>query len=113
MEAKKIRFDCKNMAKCGLTSLSRCKTNTAGLEECATCTLVNKASRRWKMIDRKPHKKCKNCGKFLPVEKFYPRSIKKPNGVVYKTLDPVCKMCRSVMRMEKIKEEMIRQPNTL
>jgi hypothetical protein len=39
--------------------------------------------------------------------------IKKPNGVVYHTIEPVCKMCRSVMRLEKIKEEMKRQPITL
>ena len=110
---KKIRSDCKYMAKCGLTSFSRCRANTAGLKECETCTLVNRASRRWKMIDRKPHKKCKHCGRFLPVDKFYPRSIKKPNGVVYRTIEPVCKICRSRMRIDKIKEEIKRQPNTL
>ena len=65
------------------------------------------------MIDRKPHKKCKHCGRFLPVDKFYPRSIKKSNGVVYRTIEPVCKICRSRMRIDKIKEEIKRQPNTL
>lgn len=102
MEVKKIRFDCKRMAKCGLTSFSRCRAGTSGLKDCETCDLVNKSSKRWKMIDRKPHKKCKRCGKFLPVDKFYPRKIQKPNGVVYDTREVVCKMCRSEMYKEKL-----------
>ena len=54
------------------------------------------------MIDRKPHKKCKRCGRFLPADKFYPRKIKKPNGVVYDTREVVCKMCRSELYKEKL-----------
>lgn len=104
MEVKKIRFDCKRMAKCGLTSYSRCIAGTTGFKECDTCNLVNRASKRWKMIDRKPHKKCKRCEKFLPIEKFYPRKIKKPNGKVYDTYEAVCKMCRSKRRYESLKK---------
>lgn len=102
MSENKIRVDCKRMAKCGLTSYSRCKAGTSGLKECESCDLVNKVSKRWKMIDRKPHKRCKRCGKFLPIEKFYPRKIKKPNGVVYDTLEVVCKMCRSELYKESL-----------
>lgn len=112
MGIKKIRYDCKILAKCGLTSHSRCRANTAYLKECETCTLVNKASKRWKMIDRKPYKKCKNCGEFKSVESFYPRRIRKPNGVVYETTEPVCKVCRSVMRIRKIKEDMKKNGKT-
>ena len=92
---KKIKSTCKHMAKCGLTSLSRCKLNNAGLPECEGCKLVSRANDRWKMIDRKPHKKCRKCGEFLPLDKFYPKKIKKPDGVIYETTEGVCKMCRS------------------
>lgn len=49
---RKIKSTCKHMAKCGLTSLSRCKLRKAGLPECEGCKLVSRASDRWKMIDR-------------------------------------------------------------
>ena len=104
MEGKrKIRFDCAKMAKCGLTSLSRCKLRKAGLEECKTCKLVSRVTDRWKIIDMKPHKKCGHCGKFLPLTKFYSRKIIKPNGVVYNAYQGICKMCRSKIRYERIK----------
>ena len=45
------------LAKCGLTTLSKCKTRKANLKECEGCKLVTRVSDRWKMIDRKPHKK--------------------------------------------------------
>lgn len=98
---KKIRFDCKYMAKCGLTSFSRCRANTAGLKECETCTLVNRASRRWKMIDRKPHKKCRCCGVFLPLDMYYPKRIKKPEGTIYEATEGICKKCRRKDYMKK------------
>lgn len=82
-------------AKCGLTTWSRCRTRNAHLQECETCTLVKRIADNWKMIDRKPHRKCKRCGRFLTLDKFYPKKIKKPDGKVYETTESVCKMCRS------------------
>lgn len=82
-------------AKCGLTTLSRCRTKNAHLKECETCTLVKRVSDRWRMIDRKPHKKCNRCGRFLALDKFYPKKVHSPNGKTYETVECVCKMCRS------------------
>ena len=66
------------MAKCGLTTLSKCRTRKANLPECDGCKFVLRRFDRWKMIDKKPHKKCLSCGKFLPVNKFYVKKVKKP-----------------------------------
>lgn len=103
MSGRKLRRDAK-LAKCGLTSLSRCRTDKAGLDECKTCKLVHRMKDRWKMIDRHPHRKCNRCGAFLPLSKFYPKKIRKPNGVVYESVECVCKMCRSIVEKEKYLE---------
>lgn len=99
---QKLRSTCRKMAKCGLTSLHRCKTRRAGLDECNGCNLVARVNERWKMIDRKPHRKCRRCGRFLPLDKFYPKKIKKKDGTVFETTETVCKVCRSEMYYEKV-----------
>ena len=98
---RKVNRNCKRMAKCGLTSLYRCQKRRTGMEKCKTCKLVVRVDDRWKMIDRKPHRKCRRCGKFLPLDKFYPKKIKKKDGTVYETTETVCKVCRSEMYYEK------------
>ena len=94
------------MAKCGLTTLSKCKTRKANLKECEGCKLVTRVSDRWKMIDHKPHKKCRKCGVLLPLNMYYPKSIKKPDGTIYEATDGICKMCRSREYFEKKKERL-------
>ena len=94
---RKIKSTCKHMAKCGLTSLSRCKLRKAGLPECEGCKLVTRASDRWKMIDRKPYKRCSRCGEFVSVDDFYVRKVKK-NGKLYEYGMSECKKCVSGIR---------------
>lgn len=96
--ARKKESECKK-AKCGLTTLSKCKKSNANLKECEGCKLVRRLSDRWKMIDRKPHKKCSGCGAFLPLGMYHRRTIRKPNGEEYEITQSLCKMCRS--RMDK------------
>lgn len=107
MSGRKLRREAK-LAKCGLTSLSRCRTDKAGLDECKTCNLVSRMKDKWKMINKKPHRKCNRCGTFLPLEKFYPKKIRKPNGVVYESVECVCKMCRSEVEKEKYLERKLK-----
>lgn len=102
---RKVRSDCMYMAKCGLTTLSRCKKQTADLKECDGCKLVTRVSDRWKMIDRKPHKMCRCCGEWLSLDKFYGKRVKKPDGRIYEATEGICKMCRSRIYIEKRKEE--------
>lgn len=102
---RKIKSTCKHMAKCGLTSLSRCKLRKAGLPECEGCKLVTRASDRWKMIDRKPYRKCRRCGEFRPLSMFYPKKIKKPDGRIYETNESMCKLCRSEKYLKERKEK--------
>lgn len=66
----------------------------AGFEECASSTLVRRVS-EWKMIERKPHKKCRNCGKFLPLTMYYKKVRVLANGTVYEGQESTCKICRS------------------
>lgn len=92
-ERKKLRVDCVQMSKCGLTSRSRCLKRKARLKECEDCKLVRRIYTKWKMIDRKPHKKCNGCGEYLPLDKFYMRKVKR-NGKVYEYPESKCRMCR-------------------
>ena len=93
------------LAKCGLTTLSKCRTQNANLPECETCSFVTRRASLWKMIDQKPHKKCCRCGEFLPLFRFSPKVIKKPNGKVYETYESMCRMCKSEYWKEKLKAE--------
>ena len=93
------------LAKCGLTTLSKCRTQKANLPECETCSFVTRRASLWKMIDQKPHKKCCRCGEFLPLFRFSPKVIKKPNGKVYETYESMCRMCKSEYWKEKLKAE--------
>jgi hypothetical protein len=94
------------MAKCGLTTLSKCKTRKAKLKECEGCKLVTRVSDRWKMIDRKPHKKCRCCGVFLQLDMYYQKRIKKPDGTIYEATEGICKKCRSREYLKKKLEKL-------
>lgn len=93
------------MAACGKTSWSRCRLRTAELEECKGCTLVNRISDNWKMIDHKPHKKCKVCGEFLPLWKFYKTTKVLKSGRESEVYSVSCKMCISAERLRKKEEQ--------
>lgn len=93
------------MAKCGLTTLSKCRTQKGNLPECETCSFVTRRASLWKMIDQKPHKKCCRCGEFLPLFRFSPKVIKKPNGKVYETYESMCRLCKSEYGKERVKAE--------
>jgi hypothetical protein len=101
---KKLRSDCKKMAKCGLTSFWKCRQQIAGLVECKSCSLVVRIYSRWKMVDRKPQKKCSRCGKFLPLDEYYMRHVKK-DGKVYEYEMSECKMCVSEIRKEQYRKK--------
>lgn len=73
----------------------------AGFDDCHTCELVRRYRDKWKMIDRKPHKKCNCCGEFLPLGRFYKRNVKKPGGIVYECTGGTCKMCLSEKRKKR------------
>lgn len=90
---RRIRSDCKRVAPCGKTSLTRCKTRTAGMEECIGCKLVNRMSDHWRMVDRVPERKCCICGKWLPMHCFYPRTVIR-NGRKYEGYEGRCKLCK-------------------
>ena len=65
-----------------------------------------RVNEQWKMIDRKPYRKCRRCGNFLTLDKYYPKKVKKKDGKVYDTTESVCKMCRSKDYMKKKKERL-------
>ena len=96
-----IKTENVKMAKCGLTTLSKCRTRKANLPECDGCKFVLRRFDRWKMIDKKPYKKCLSCGKFLPVNKYYVKKIKKPDGTYYESTGSRCKMCISDEKRKK------------
>lgn len=102
MSERKIRVDCKRMAPCGKTSMSRCRKMKDELPECKECSFVRKLSRLWKMENRKPMKKCCRCGRWLQLSAYYERSVI-INGKRYEGYHSgACKMCVSDRRHEKI-----------
>ena len=97
---RKIRSDTKQMAKCGLTSRSRCVYRKANLEECKTCTLVKRWTDKWKMVDRKPVRQCCKCKEFKPLGAFYPKKVVHGDKV-YACLECICKECRHQQYVER------------
>lgn len=100
MSDRKIRSDCMRMAPCGRTSKSRCLRNME-LPECAGCTLISRMYSRWRMVDRKPMIVCSRCGRTLPVEDFYRKTVRRGDKV-YETYEYMCRKCRSEWRYEKL-----------
>lgn len=97
---RKIREGCR-MSACGKTSWSRCRLKMEELEECQGCKLVNRKSDRWKMIDHKPHKRCKACGEFLPLWRFYKKTYVLKSGQESDVYSASCKLCLSAERIRK------------
>lgn len=93
MSGRRIRSDCSRMAPCGKTSLTRCRKHSAGLEDCAECTLVNRLSSHWRIVNRMPERKCTVCGQWLPIHCFYPRTVIR-NGRKYEGYEGRCKLCK-------------------
>ena len=90
--------------------MTRCRRHNAGLEDCQNCTLVNKMSNHWKMVDRVPQRKCTICGQWLPLHCFYPRSVIR-NGRRYEGYEGRCKLCKVETRNRsviEVRQEMIK-----
>ena len=102
VEQRKIRKDNKRLSACGRTSLARCIRKTAGFVECKGCTLVYHRSSIWTVINGKLCKKCSRCGKFLPVNKYHNCTKHLKTGPK-QSIVPMCKMCISEIRYERIK----------
>lgn len=103
---RKIKCTCTHMAKCGLTSFSRCKNQNAGLPECIGCELVTRRVSRLKVINGRIYSQCRCCGELRPLSMFYPKKYKKPGGRVYETHETMCKICRSKEYYRKRKMEL-------
>lgn len=91
---RRIRSDCKRMAPCGKTSMTRCRKHIAGLEDCVSCERVNKLSNHWRMVNRVVERKCCICGKWLPMHCYYPRTVVR-NGKRYEGYEGRCKICKA------------------
>ena len=90
------RFDCRNMALCGIHSLSKCRRYKGRLSECAGCTLVRRKAKTLNYVE--PGKKiCPHCGRELNISMFYLRRIYR-NGETYTYRTARCKLCTSYDR---------------
>lgn len=87
------------MARCGKTTKQRCIRQSAELPECEDCNLVKRQYQNWKMIDKKPHKKCAMCGEWKHTDDFYQRDVKGVKNT-YRYVDYICKECRKQYQTE-------------
>lgn len=102
---RKIREDNGRMSVCGRTSWWRCIKKKESFPECKDCKQVNRKSDKWKMIDHKPHKRCKACGEFLPLWRFYHKQRVLKSGNTSEVYSASCKMCISAKRFRKKGEQ--------
>lgn len=100
---RKTRYDCKRFAPCGKISLYSCYKYKGALVECSGCNLRKYQQRGGVVVDGQLMRRCTSCGKLLPVNRFYKRTIRHPNGKVYHTREPVCGYCKSLKKKEKIR----------
>lgn len=85
------RFDCVNLALCGIHSLSKCRKYKGKLKECLGCTLVKRKSKTLNHVE--PNKKvCPHCGKELNITMFGFRKIHR-NEKEYLYRAAWCKLC--------------------
>ena len=85
------RFDCKNMARCGIHSLSKCRKYKGTLPECVGCTLVKRKAKTRHFVEPS-HKLCPHCGRVLKVFMFYSRTTVR-SGKEYQYRTSWCKQC--------------------
>lgn len=85
------RFDCTNMAKCGIHSLSKCRRYKGTLDECKDCTLVQRKSKTLNNVE--PERKvCPHCGRELNITMFGIRKVYR-NDKEYRCRASWCKIC--------------------
>ena len=78
------RFDCTNMAKCGIHSLSKCRKYKGKLKECQGCTLIKRKSKTLNKVDSN-RKVCPHCGIELNITmlKYIIRDMGDKNYGIY------------------------------
>nr|DAU76588.1 MAG TPA: Stc1 domain [Caudoviricetes sp.] len=88
------RIDCVRFAKCNKKSLAHCRKYRNTDSECKTCQLIRKRiSNKYQTENEVYTKKlCSQCGRYLPLHRFYPRTIKRKDKT-YHTYTSACKLC--------------------
>ena len=85
------RFDCVNMAKCGIHSLSKCRIYKGTLKECKDCTLIKRKSKTLNYVEPR-RKVCPHCGIELNITMFGIRKVYRKDKE-YKCRASWCKLC--------------------
>lgn len=101
------RFDCKNMAKCGIHSLSKCRKYKGKLKECVTCTLVKRKSKTLNNVE--PNRKvCPHCGRELNITMF---GIRRVHGEdkTYICRASWCKICTTEASKQRYRNKVLEQ----
>lgn len=100
---KKIRVDCKAFAPCGKVSRASCYRYKGKLDICVGCNLVKRYNKRGGIVvNGVLMRKCSSCGNTFPAHRFYPRTIRHPNGKTYHTRECVCVYCKNRKSKERI-----------
>ena len=98
-------FDCMNMARCGIHSLSKCRKYKGKLSECKGCTLVRRKSKT--LNHTEPFRKvCTHCGQELNISMFYIRKIVR-NGKEYQYRTSWCKICMSDSQKKRYRHKVL------
>lgn len=96
---QKPRFDCKNFARCGIHSLSKCRKYKGQLPECRGCTLVRRKSKTRNHTE--PERKvCPRCGRELNITRFGLRKIHR-NEKTYFYRNAWCNFCTTQKSLER------------
>lgn len=103
------RFDCINIAKCGIHSLSKCRKYKGKLKECVTCTLVKRKSKTLNRVE--PNRKvCPHCGKELNITMFGIRKIHREDKT-YICRASWCKICTAEANKKRYRNKVLERLN--
>ena len=103
------RFDCNNMAKCGIHSLSKCRKYKGKLKECKDCTLVKRKSKTLNNVE--PNRKvCPHCGKELNITMFGIRKIHREDKT-YICRASWCKICTAEANKKRYRNKVLERLN--
>lgn len=100
------RFDCTNMAKCGIHSLSKCRKYKGKLEECKECTLVKRKSKTLNNVE--PNRKvCPHCGRELNITMFGIRKVYRKDKE-YRCRASWCKICTAEASKQRYRDKVLK-----
>ena len=102
IKTKKVSKGVTLLSRCGMRSLSWCRSNRYTCPECGDCTLISRYTRDKNITDEDGTvlRKCSRCGKYRPLSRYSRRQYSRGDKV-YEGYRSICNFCLSEMYYER------------